>query len=47
MKTGYRIEELQFTKLDRLKPMIALLSAVATTLLQLRDIGRREEAAVS
>jgi hypothetical protein len=35
MKTGCQIEELQFTDTARLEPMIALLSAVATTLLNL------------
>jgi hypothetical protein len=36
MKTGCKIEDLQFTDTDRLEPMIALLSTVATTLLNLR-----------
>jgi len=36
MKTGCQIEELQFTDATRLEPMIALLSTVATTLLNLR-----------
>jgi hypothetical protein len=34
-KTGCAIEELQFEKVERLRPMIALLSVVATTLLAL------------
>lgn len=45
LKTGCGIEELQFTDVDRLQPMIALLSAVATTLLNLRDAARHPEAA--
>ncbi len=44
MKTGCRIEDLQFTAVERLQPAIALLSAVATTLLNLRDAGRRADA---
>jgi len=39
-KTGCAIEAPQFTKAARLQPMIALLSVVATTLLQLRSAGR-------
>lgn len=35
-KTGCGVEKLQFTDTSRLEPMIALLSAVATTLLNLR-----------
>ena len=41
MKTGCRIEDLQFTAVERLQPAIALLSGVALTLLNLRDASRR------
>jgi hypothetical protein len=44
MKTGCGVEELQFTTADRLQPAIALLSAVALTLLDLRDASRRDDA---
>jgi len=44
MKTGCRIEDLQFTAVERLNPAIALLSAVALTLLNLRDASRRPDA---
>jgi len=44
MKTGCRIEDLQFTAVARLQPAIALLSAVALTLLNLRDASRRPDA---
>jgi hypothetical protein len=44
MKTGCGIEELQFTTTERLNPLIAVLSAVATTLLNLRTASRREDA---
>jgi hypothetical protein len=44
-KTGSGIESLQFTSIERLAPAIALLSAVALTLLGLRDASRREDAA--
>ncbi len=44
MKTGCRIEDLQFTAAERLQPAIALLSAVALTLLNLRDASRRPDA---
>jgi hypothetical protein len=40
MKTGCRIEDMQFTTIQRLEPAIAVLSAVATTLLRLRDAAR-------
>lgn len=43
-KTGVAIEELQFTRVERLQPAIALLSAVALTLLDLRDASRRDDA---
>jgi hypothetical protein len=41
MKTGMGIEQMQFTSRARLEPAIALVSVVATTLLQLRDAARR------
>jgi hypothetical protein len=44
MKTGCGVENLQFTAVERLQPAIALLSAVALTLLDLRDASRREDA---
>jgi len=44
MKTGCGIENPQFNSSDRLQPMIALLSVVATTLLNLREMGRRADA---
>ena len=44
MKTGCRIEDVQFTKAKRLQVAIALISAVATTLLNLRDASRRPDA---
>lgn len=44
MKTGCRVEDLQFTAVERLQPAIALLSAVALTLLTLRDASRRPDA---
>jgi hypothetical protein len=44
LKTGCQIEELQFTAVERLAPAIALLSAVALTLLNLRDVSRRPDA---
>lgn len=43
-KTGVAIEELQFTTVERLQPAIALLSAVALTLLDLRDASRHDDA---
>ncbi len=43
-KTGCQIEDLQFTTIGRLEPAIALLSVVATTLLNLRDASRRPDA---
>jgi hypothetical protein len=39
-KTGCGIEDPQFTKADRLQPLIALLSVVAAALLSLRDLSR-------
>lgn len=44
MKSGCRIEGLQFTSEGRLQPAIALLSVVTLTLLQLRDASRRTDA---
>ena len=43
-KTGCQIEDMQFTDVSRLNPAIALLSAVALTLLNLRDLSRDEGA---
>jgi hypothetical protein len=45
MKTGCAIEKMQFTTAQALEPMIALLSATAVTLLNLRDAARRPDAA--
>jgi hypothetical protein len=44
MKTGCRIEEMQFTDTARLEPMIAILSTVATTLLNLRAMSELPDA---
>lgn len=44
MKTGCDIEGMQFEKIERLEPAIALLSSVATTLLRLRDAARAPDA---
>lgn len=44
LKTGCQIEDLQFTHAQRLQPAIALLSAVALTLLGLRDASRCPDA---
>jgi hypothetical protein len=43
-KTGCAIEDLQFTSSQALEPMIALLSVVAITLLNLREASRRPDA---
>ena len=43
-KTGCQIEDMQFTTTARLEPAIALLSVVAVTLLNLRDVSRRADA---
>jgi hypothetical protein len=43
-KTGCGIEDMQFTTTARLEPAIALLSVVATTLLNLREASRRDDA---
>jgi hypothetical protein len=45
LKTGCAIEEMQFTTAQALEPMIALLSVVAVTLLNLREAARRSDAA--
>jgi hypothetical protein len=45
MKTGCAIEEMQFTTAQALEPMIALLSVVAVTLLNLREAARQPDAA--
>jgi hypothetical protein len=44
MKTGCGIEKMQFETIDALEPAIAVLSAVATTLLRLRDAARAADA---
>lgn len=44
MKTGCGIESPQFRTAERLQPMVALLSVVALTLLNLRAISRRPDA---
>lgn len=43
-KTGCKIEAIQFTTVDRLQPAIALLTAIAITLLNLRDLSRMTNA---
>jgi len=43
-KTGCGIENPQFTKSERLHPMIALLSVVALSLLNIRELSRRPDA---
>ncbi len=45
MKTGCGVERMQFEKIEPLEPAIALISAVATTLLRLRDAARAPDAA--
>jgi Transposase DNA-binding/Transposase DDE domain len=47
LKTGCNIEDLQFCDESRLEPMIALLSVVALTLLNLRDASRRADAKIT
>jgi hypothetical protein len=47
LKTGCNIEDLQFCDESRLEPMIALLSVVALTLLNLRDASRRPDAKIT
>jgi hypothetical protein len=44
IKTGCKVEGLQFTDTERLEPMVALLSTVATTLLNLRAASQRADA---
>jgi hypothetical protein len=44
MKTGCGIETLQFDTIEAVEPAIALISAVATTLLRLRDAARAPDA---
>lgn len=44
MKTGCSIESMQFEKIERLEPAIAVLSVVTTTLLHLRDAARAPDA---
>ena len=44
LKTGCRVEAVQFTDTSRLEPMIALLSTVATTLLNLRAASQLPDA---
>jgi hypothetical protein len=44
MKTGCQVEDMQFTATSRLEPAIALLSVVATTLLNLREASRQPDA---
>jgi len=43
-KTGCSIQRPQFTASERLHPMIALLSVVALSLLNLREVSRRDDA---
>ncbi len=43
-KTGCNVEDVQFTTVAALEPTIALLSVVATTLLNLRSLSRQPEA---
>jgi len=44
LKTGCSIETMQFTKIERLEPAIAIIAAVTTTLLRLRDAARADDA---
>lgn len=44
MKTGCSMEQLQFRTIDRLEPMIGVLSVVATTLLNLRAAAEHPQA---
>ena len=44
-KSGCSIEQPQFTEVQRLEPLIALLSVVAVELLKLRDAARRKDRA--
>lgn len=47
MKTGLGVERLRFAHADRLEPAVALLSVVASLLLELRDTARRPDADVT
>ncbi len=42
-KTGCQVEDVQFTTTEALKPTIALLSVIATILLNLRSMSRQPE----
>lgn len=42
LKSGCRVEQLQFETADRLKKMIALYAPIAARLLRLRDLARKE-----
>jgi hypothetical protein len=44
MKTGCGIELMQFNRVHRLEPAIAIVSVLATTLLTLRDAARQPDA---
>lgn len=44
MKTGCGIELMQFERMHRLEPAIAIVSTMATTLLRLRDAARQPDA---
>ena len=44
MKTGCGIETMQFEKIERLEPAIAVLSAMTTQLLRMRDAARAADA---
>jgi len=44
IKTGCQVEQMQFTDTSRLEPMIAVLSTVATTLLNLRAASQLPDA---
>ena len=44
MKTGCKIEGMQFTTVERLQPAIALFTTLAVTLLNLRDLSRMKDA---
>ena len=46
LKTGCGIEKLQFERIEPLEPTIGILSALTTTLLQLRDEARQPDADV-
>jgi hypothetical protein len=46
MKTGLGIEQMQLEQIQRLEPAIALLSIVATLLLQLRHAAREPQAQI-